>query len=276
MQNPFGPQIKFRKGDPAKNQIQPKSAQAISPAHPKSKLFTHMINLSRSSRDLALHSLGQIIVIALRHGGLLLGRPGEREPDLRPQNGRNPLPYQLLQRDRVGQSRYLEGRLEGNPVRDLRLQVPIGALAGLESPPHAALLPDLLPHLVQDIDVVHITFHGEPVQVLELHGQIGPPGMDARPQDWDLGLQLEGQVSLALRPVHFLIFPIDPCARGYDGSRNENGPVGRKRREGEEREKDGDGLVGLLGLGDSERGEKNPTLSTGDEERRIKPTCPKP
>lgn len=168
----------------------------------------HMIYLSCSRGDLPIHCFGQIIIITVRHGGLFLGCPWQGKPNLRPKNWGYPLPDQLLQRDSISHSWEFQGGREGTALPDGSVQIPIRPLAGLQCPPNSSLLPHLLPYLIQHIHIIHIPFHSESIKVLEFHSQICPPGMDAGPQNCNLGLVLKGKVNFAFGPVHFFLCQI--------------------------------------------------------------------
>lgn len=150
---------------------------------------THMINLPSGRGDLAFNCLYQVIVIALRHRRLLLGRPRQGKPHLWPENWWNSLSNQPLQSNGIGKNRELKRGFQVNPFWYRWLQIPICAFAGFQSPPNSTLFPHFLSHLIQHIDIIHIPFYRKPIKVLELYCKISPPCVDARPQNWYLGLE---------------------------------------------------------------------------------------
>lgn len=168
----------------------------------------HMIYLPGSRGDLPFHCFGQIIIITVRHSGLFLGCPWQGKPNLRPKNWGYPLPYQLLQSYSISQCWEFQWRCEGTALPYGCVQIPICPFAGLQCPPNPSLLPHLLPYLIQHIHIIHIPFNCEPIKVLEFHSQICSPGMDAGPQNCNLGLVFKGKVYFAFGSIHFFLCQI--------------------------------------------------------------------
>lgn len=154
-------------------------------------LGTHMINLPGSRRDLPIDGLSQITIITVGNGGLLLSSTRKRKPNLWSKHRWDPFPNQSLQGNRIRQSRDLERSFQSDTVTDqenLRLKIPISSFASFKSPPNASLIPHFLSNFVQHIHVVDISFHGEPVQVLEFDDDVGSSGVDARTKNRNLRL----------------------------------------------------------------------------------------
>nr|GLL34861.1 hypothetical protein MtrunA17_Chr5g0448081 [Ipomoea trifida] len=157
---------------------------------------TSKFQSSRLLSDLVLDGLGEIIIIAFRDGGFLLGSAGEGKPHFRSEDGRDAFPDEALEGDGIDKGRELEGRLEAG--RNMSVEIPICALVGLQGPPYSPLLPHLLPNLIQHIHIIHIPLHREPIQILEFHRHVRPPRLDARPECRDMRSVLQRQLFQAL------------------------------------------------------------------------------
>lgn len=143
---------------------------------------TDVVDVEGSRRDLAVDGVDQIAVVGVGDGGSLLGGAGDGEPELGAEERGNALSDELLEGDGVADGVGEGGEVVEPAVLLLLLvmvamveEVPVGAPAGLHRPPNPSLAAHPLPDVVEDVEVVHIPFHREAVEVLEFEHKARPP-----------------------------------------------------------------------------------------------------